>query len=150
MMRDDIATCPRCGRGLDPSGRRLYCGACSGALVTEDELRELIATMAAGSADGPAGPRPLALELPPGPDEPLRTCPRCPARMTKHLFYGMLVDRCEAHGIWFDDQELQAALERVGTEAAKLPLHERVVMATVSVAVFGYIIASAIVRMGGR
>jgi Zn-finger nucleic acid-binding protein len=150
MMRDDIATCPSCGQGLDASGRRFYCGRCSGALVTEDELRELIADMAAGSADGPPGPRPLALEPPPGADGPPRRCPRCPARMTKHLFYGMVVDRCEAHGIWFDDQELQGALERVGAEAAKLPLRDRIAMTAVGVAVFGYWIASTIVRMGGR
>jgi Zn-finger nucleic acid-binding protein len=148
MMRDDTATCPSCGRGLDASGRRFYCGTCAGALVTEDELREMIADMAAGAPDGPPGARPLALE--PADYGVTRTCPRCPAAMSKHMFYGMHVDRCEAHGIWFDDQELQGALERVGAEAAKLPLHERVVMATVSVAVFGYLIASTIVRMSGR
>jgi Zn-finger nucleic acid-binding protein len=144
MMRDDIATCPACGRGLDASGRRLYCGACAGVLVTEDELRALISEMQAGKPVGSAGPRSLALE-PADRAEARRTCPRCPARMAKHRLYGMLVDRCPAHGIWFDASELQDALARVGAEAARPPLRDKVLVTAAGVGWVAFLIASALV-----
>lgn len=150
MMRDDIATCPSCRRGLDANGRRRYCGACNGVLVTEDELRELIAEMQA-KPGAPAAPAALALEPagePASEGEAPRTCPRCAARMTKHTLYEMLVDRCEAHGIWFDDEELQGALARVGAEAAKMPLRDRIAVTALSVAWVAFGIATALVRMG--
>ena len=38
------------------------------------------------------------------------TCPRCTAAMQPLMLYGIKVDRCGEHGVWFDRDELQAAL----------------------------------------
>lgn len=146
MMRDDHATCPNCGRGLDPNGRRLVCGACAGVMVPEDELRAMVAEMLVGAAKAQD-------ELPELPFEPVefadrpKTCARCPARMAKHRLYGMLVDRCEAHGVWFDDTELQAALANASASVSRLSTHEKVMMGAVGGGVFAFYIASTILRL---
>ena len=149
MLRDEIAPCPRCRRGLDPSGRRLYCGGCEGVLVTEAELRELIAQMEQTSMrPDPAEVHELAFE-PAQSAEPAIGCPRCAARMTKHDLYGMIVDRCEAHGVWFDAAELEAALARVGEDASRMPMSHRIALTAGGVAWLAFYIASLLVRMGG-
>ena len=56
-MRDEFATCPRCGAALDAEGNRLACSQRCGVLVTEPELRELenvAATLAARRNGDPA------------------------------------------------------------------------------------------------
>jgi Zn-finger nucleic acid-binding protein len=146
MLRDDIATCPACGQGLDASGRRLQCGRCQGVLVTEDELREMISEMTKRPG-ATAEPRPLALEPPDWVEAP-RTCPRCTTQMTKHRLYGMVVDRCEAHGIWFDAEELQGALKNVGEDATKMPLRDRVALTAAGVGWIAFLIASALIGPG--
>jgi len=80
-------------------------------LVTEDELRTLVLDMYAR--------RPQAVTLafePPKLPEPERTCPSCTTQMTKHTLYGIQVDRCSEHGVWFDKDELRAVLAEVGAE----------------------------------
>jgi hypothetical protein len=116
-------------------------------LVTEDELRELIAEMQTKSPGDPAAPHALALE-PAHLYEAVRTCPRCAARMTKHTLYEMQVDRCEAHGIWFDDQELQGALAKVGADAAKMPLRDRIALTAAGVGWIAFVIASSLIAPG--
>jgi hypothetical protein len=82
-------------------------------LLGEHAVEALIAEV-----EAPAEPRPLALE-PAATGEPALRCPRCVAEMTKHSLYGLTVDRCVAHGIWFDGTELQATLHRAGVEHLK-------------------------------
>jgi Zn-finger nucleic acid-binding protein len=145
MLRDDLATCPACGRGLDANGQRLVCSACAGVLVPEDDLRAMLVEMQAGAAKEQE-----TFELPfesMESYEPPRRCARCPAQMTKHRLYGMLIDRCEAHGIWFDNTELQTALQTAGNEAPRLSLHEKVVAVTIGGGLTAFYIASTIVRL---
>ena len=111
-MRDEYATCPRCGAALDLQGKRLVCTEGCGVLVTEDELRTLVRDM--------YGVKPQkAIELvfePPQAPEPVRTCPSCTTGMAKHVLYTIQVDRCSAHGVWFDRDELAAVLAKVGEQ----------------------------------
>jgi Zn-finger nucleic acid-binding protein len=118
MMRDDFAACPHCATGLDRSGQRLVCGTCRGVLVGEDELKRLIAEVAGESPTVPAEIEDLALE-PPRAYEPARGCPVCGAAMARHSLHHALVDRCAAHGVWFDGGELEAVLEEVSLAHAR-------------------------------
>ena len=113
MNRDEIASCPRCGAGLEVNVTRLVCGQCNGVLVPEAEVRAMIAEAMSFRA-APAGePAELSLDAPPGAEPPL-TCPSCMTQMTKHALHGITIDRCVAHGIWFDGQELQSVLSEAG------------------------------------
>ena len=58
--------------------------------------------------------RAAAFEPPEVAEAPLQ-CPRCVAQMAKHTLYGVLVDRCPAHGVWLDDEH---ELRRVFDNAA--------------------------------
>jgi hypothetical protein len=51
----------------------------------------------------------------PGDDRGPRTCPSCQTTMTVETFHGATIDRCAAHGIWFDDAELAEVLAAAGT-----------------------------------
>ena len=121
-MRDDFATCPRCGAALDSEGKRWVCTQGCGVLVTEAELRNLVMDMYAER------PQTLDLQFEPAQvPEPVRTCPRCTTQMTKHLLYTIVVDRCGEHGVWFDTDELRAILARVGEEhRARVPLGTKI------------------------
>ena len=81
MLRDEHVACPRCKRGLDPSGRRLHCSGCEGVLVTEAELRELISRMEITSAQPEIREHELQLRPTQGA-EPAIVCPCCTTRMT--------------------------------------------------------------------
>lgn len=113
-MRDHFATCPRCASGLDPRGSRFVCGPCDGVLVPEAEVQELLGQVRSRMDQSPIGALPFA---PYTGSEPALTCPRCPARMDKHVLHGLTVDRCGEHGLWFDGTELAgviAAAARLG------------------------------------
>lgn len=47
-------------------------------------------------------------------------CPRCHELMTRRLFaegIKVVIDTCDAHGIWFDDSELRAVAEAAASGA---------------------------------
>jgi Zn-finger nucleic acid-binding protein len=52
-----------------------------------------------------------------------RHCPRCDETMDEPLMFDVPVDRCAAHGIWFDRAELDKVIERSRIEGWK-PLRE--------------------------
>lgn len=118
MERDEFPTCPRCATALDRRGERLVCTACHGLQLNEAEISQLVAEMLVetvsmfGWRDRVAEPQPLALEDRAG--ERL-TCPQCVAAMEPRRLYGLDVDRCPAHGIWFDGEELEQALQAAAT-----------------------------------
>jgi ribosomal protein S27AE len=127
-LRDEFPACSQCQTALTPApdDRRLACGTCGGVLVTEAALMAAVKSVLAHHD----APEQLPFEAATQP-EPARVCPRCAAQMTKHALYGIQIDRCEAHGVWFDKDELQSVLEQVGL-TDKVPRHsggERVSLA---------------------
>jgi len=45
-----------------------------------------------------------------------RSCPICNTQMIVEVLEAVTVDRCTAHGVWFDDTELQSALQHASGE----------------------------------
>lgn len=115
MHRDFHILCPRCGAALVPPaailvGERLVCQGCSGSLVTEAGLAELMAAMKI-----PDYAAAEVTELPLQPfdgeaSDPQLGCPLCVATMERHTLLGVIIDRCPAHGIWLDADELDRVL----------------------------------------
>jgi Zn-finger nucleic acid-binding protein len=99
----DLA-CPACGGALEPRGARLFYDACRGALVTRDELVEMLRSI------HPDETRTLEQQLVPL-TEGSRTCPRCHARMDAFELNHIPIDRCFSHGFWFDRDELAKVLQ---------------------------------------
>jgi Zn-finger nucleic acid-binding protein len=99
--------CPTCHAQLVTYGSRLVCESCHGALVTNAELEQLLNEMS------PDDERPLARRLFPGKG-PTRACPRCATNMATNELFGVTIDRCDEHGIWFDPSELQRILQANG------------------------------------
>ena len=46
-------------------------------------------------------------------DDPIKNCPICSREMTKDSLNGIIVDRCQLHGIWFDKGELKSVVDFV-------------------------------------
>lgn len=95
--------CPRCPTGQLGEGALRFCGGCRGAWVPDDALHERVSHM---QADLPQ----LAWRT--TPSRPSLPCPECRAKMTAHELFGVPVDRCRAHGVWFDGGELAEVLHR--------------------------------------
>lgn len=76
-----------------------------GVLVTEAALRSAIVE----GTDVAAETFELELEPPERFQAPIK-CPRCEELMAQHQLYTMQVDRCPAHGVWFDGPELAQVL----------------------------------------
>ena len=96
-FRDDLAPCPRCQRALIPQpggdGSRLWCEDCRGVLIPTADLEHI-----------------LEVTLPAGePGE--RQCPRCAAKLATFTLFGVELDRCIAHGVWFDPKEYVRMLD---------------------------------------
>jgi Zn-finger nucleic acid-binding protein len=120
-MRDQFATCPRCQIALDPAPERSICTQCQGVMLSEATVSQLIADMIGdqvsqfGWQGKIAEPQPLVLEPRASASSEALTCPHCATAMEPRDLYGIAVDRCPAHGIWFDRQELADALARAYT-----------------------------------
>jgi hypothetical protein len=136
-LRDDFAGCPRCGEPLDPGADRVNCAACKGVMIEDQYLRPVIEQSLAVPLDA------LPLEERSAKD-PALICPACRTPMTTHTLYGIEIDRCAKHGLWFDGDELRRVLE----EAAKKSAIPRTTTAqkVIGGAYFAGIIALNIVR----
>lgn len=99
-------TCPACREiALAYAGERWACPSCAGSYVENAALVAMIADVASAP-----------YELPDAQGEPgARACPICAERMLVEPLEGVTIDRCAAHGVWFDARELAAALEHAGT-----------------------------------
>jgi len=116
--RDEFPRCPRgCDCALEPAAAilarvRLVCPECSGTLVPEGPLAELMAQVKIPDYVR-AEVVPLPLEpAEAGADDPPITCPSCMAVMQRYTLLGIPVDRCAAHGVWLDTDELSSLLDR--------------------------------------
>lgn len=65
------------------------------------------------------------VELPwqPNVENHVRACPECGANMQTVKLGTVALDRCEPHGVWFDDKEL-AALLKQAKQFRTTPQHE--------------------------
>ena len=103
--------CPRCASRLEQNIARWHCLRCDGVLVPKDDLLALVRQMAPDLH--PEEPLPLAPRKSAGP----LACPFDSAQLTPARFGTIAVDHCD-HGVWFDGEELQRALEAIGTDYA--------------------------------
>jgi Zn-finger nucleic acid-binding protein len=103
VYREQSRPCPACGGELAVQSLRWRferCAACGGAFVEEGVLAEMMREM--GAAAPPIfGPRAHG---------PARRCPGCAEPMAWVALEILPLERCPAHGIWFDPEELQQAL----------------------------------------
>src|SRR5438552_2548738 len=81
--------------------------ACGAAWLADDQLVEMAQDMKGALVALPWTPREGAA----------RGCPECNAAMKTVSLDVVALDRCDAHGIWFDAEELQKVL----TVAATFP-----------------------------
>lgn len=136
MNRDELTECPRCDRGLETAGDRWKCAGCKGQLVTEPELQHLIAGMLTKLHQDLREPQPLPFQpAEVQADDPAITCPRCTTVMTRHTLYTLPVDRCPAHGVWFDGTELERALTKAAEPTYKATLQQKII-GTAGIALF--------------
>jgi len=102
MYRDEYERCPRCNLELVDAGAGRGCTQCQGVFIPEPVLREM-----ANDMPTPAAPVTLAWEV----EQRARLkCPSCTELMEAVLLNRIPIDRCTAHGVWFDRGELGAVL----------------------------------------
>lgn len=94
--------CPACAEhpALRFAGDRWACDRCAGTFVEDAALIAMVSDIRAAPWPLPA-PRGAAGE---------RACPVCAAAMTTEQAGSIELDRCAGHGLWFDADELGAAL----------------------------------------
>jgi hypothetical protein len=104
--KDRHLGCPVCkGVELDYRGERWACEACHGSFVESAALTAMVTDMING---------PWELPIAAG-ERGERGCPVCGDAMRCEVLEAQAIDRCAAHGVWFDDHELQDALHHAGT-----------------------------------
>lgn len=101
--------CPRCGSGLfegkHGSASLLGCGRCGGAWVDSSAYAEVV--RGAGLAYVALGEQATRAATITAPDGPVH-CPVCAApAIRKQATPAVAIDVCEAHGAWFDANELR-------------------------------------------
>ncbi|MDB4957161.1 MAG: hypothetical protein JWO36_4730 [Myxococcales bacterium] len=105
--KDRRLGCPSCKEvALDYRGDRWACDTCSGSFVENAALTAMVMDMTNSPWELPVGVSDKAGE---------RACPVCSEAMRVEVLEAVTIDRCAAHGVWFDDKELEAALHHVGT-----------------------------------
>lgn len=111
--RDSFERCPRCGVELADARSARSCSACGGLWVDEAVLAEMVQDMV---PSGPLGRLQLAVL---NHGDPAIACPRCGEQMLQTMMYQVPIERCaKGHGVWFDRDELAAALYRIGQPGA--------------------------------
>ena len=120
-FRDELAECPRCGKPLDPGADRVNCENCRGVLIADKHVLQVVID----TINQPLDALPLDDRT---AREPNLICPACRNPMAPHSLYGIAVDRCETHGLWFDGDELAQMMQKVQASAPsnKMSVEEKV------------------------
>ncbi len=109
MYRDARLACPRCGVALTHAGPGAACATCRGLWLDEGKLDEMVREMHDGLG---------ALRFTERAHDRQLACPSCATPLANVVLVGVPVERCDAgHGVWFDTDELQAALRAAGEAA---------------------------------
>jgi ribosomal protein S27AE len=95
--------CPACDVSLAYHGDRWACGTCRGLFVENEAFVAMVREMALTAWELPA--------IVGTPGE--RACPICKTPMIVEVIEPVTIDRCDVHGVWFDDAELEQALYHV-------------------------------------
>ena len=98
--KDLALDCPACGSPLGYQGDRWACASCHGLFVENEALVAMVREMALAPWDLP--------RIAGKPGE--RACPICETPMVVEQLEGVMIDRCDVHGVWFDEHELEQAL----------------------------------------
>lgn len=106
IYRTPPGACLACSTPLDAMGRRLVCPGCRSCLVPDADVDAAIRAMAGDEAPGA---RFTLVPITGGFARP-RPCPRCAAVMAPCMLAAIPIDRCAAHGLWFDHDELERVL----------------------------------------
>jgi|SRR6185436_18971982 len=101
-------SCPTCQIPLTTAGRTERCARCDGAWIHEDVLVGMMQETASAMVFLPWMPRDAA-GAPGG--EQVRACAVCARPMQPVSLGAVALDRCVAHGVWFDATELAAVLK---------------------------------------
>jgi Zn-finger nucleic acid-binding protein len=111
-----MSACPICaGLPLERFGDGAWrCPSCTGAFVTDAALRAKLLEVSRNPVL-PAGPGGSGKH-----DGPDRACPECGAVMSRSYVSGVPIDRCDAHGTWFDAEELAHVLARAANRETNL------------------------------
>lgn len=98
MYRDEASLpCPSCPGELESSIDSLRCTRCSGTWISHGDMNEIVS---------PQSPAP-SFEPVESTDR-RRRCPMCREWLETVRARGVVLDRCAAHGLWFDYQEYRA------------------------------------------
>lgn len=96
--------CPRCPAIALTDGELRHCTRCEGAWIPEETLAEHVSTMQVEmkpTLQWAASTRRIGLP-----------CAACKHTMETLLLFGVPVDRCHSHGVWFDKDEMPEMLRR--------------------------------------
>src|SRR5258708_2150515 len=95
--------CPRCH---DAALDEVRCSRCGGAWISAATIDERV-------AHAQHRRRPT-LDWQPAHRDAI-ACPACAAAMETLTLFEVPVDRCAAHGVWLDKDELEQIVQRAGT-----------------------------------
>jgi Zn-finger nucleic acid-binding protein len=102
LYRDQRLACPGCTSGeLRFFGDRYQCEQCAGTFVQNAALESMVMDISKDAWDLPA----------PTGTAGTRACPVCTKPMIAEDLERVPIDRCAAHGVYFDMNELTVALE---------------------------------------
>jgi hypothetical protein len=99
---DRELACPTCSTRLSFLGDRWACAECHGSFVETAALVAMVSDVSKQPWEMPE------VSGAPGP----RGCPICHEALVVESLSPATIDRCPRHGVWFDADELAAALER--------------------------------------
>ncbi len=120
--------CPRCNAGKAGARSKIYletkkvgeyivdsCTQCSGVWLDHTALDKILAqSNQQKSSQAVLGKSPVKVSDLPRHKVAYLACPECSEMMHRRNFAkrsGIIIDECTAHGIWFDKQELAAAIQ---------------------------------------
>ena len=107
--RDEREQCPRCGVDLIDAAVARGCNQCGGLWIGAGSVQEMVASMR-------TPPEPVRLHLQTHARDAI-ACPTCKAAMDTRILYGVEIDLCTRHGIWFDGRELATVLLRAASSS---------------------------------
>lgn len=95
------SNCPTCKTPLSQAGYTEKCSTCDGAWVAEETLVAVLQERASAMVDLPWRPR---------TQDRVRGCAVCGSPMQAVSLGDIPLDRCPAHGVWFDEAEFAGTI----------------------------------------